>query len=264
MAGLDPAIHGPPDHLPGVTRKGAVVTIFFAILFSVSTLVLVAGLAMKIAQYARTPAPLKIPTTPAPLTKGGVALRLGREALLFESLFRGNKLLWLFAMVFHLGLAVVLIRHVRYFETGVGPLVALVQPLAQPAGLAMMAGLALLLARRLVIERVRYVTGPSDILMLVLLLAIGATGLLMKCVVHTDIVAVKAFFTGLMALELRPLPGDPLLGLHLLLVCALMIVFPFSKLLHAPGLFFSPTRNQTDTPREVRHLAPWAARLEEK
>lgn len=239
-------------------------TIFFAILFSVSTLVFVAGLAMKIAQYARTPAPLKIPTTPAPLTKGGVALRLGREALLFESLFRGNKLLWLFAMVFHLGLAVVLIRHTRYFESSVGPLVALVQPLAQPAGLAMVVGLALLLARRLVIERVRYITGPSDILMLVLLLAIGVTGMLMKCVAHTDIVMVKAFFTGLMGFELRPLPADPLLGLHLLLVCLLMIVFPFSKLLHAPGLFFSPTRNQTDNPREVRHLAPWAARLEEK
>ena len=33
-----------------------------------------------------------------------------------------------------------------------------------------------------------------------------------------------------------------------------MIVFPFSKLLHAPGVFFSPTRNQADNPREKRHL----------
>jgi nitrate reductase gamma subunit len=247
-----------------VTEEGAHVTIFFAVLFSLSTLVLVAGLAMKIAQYARTPAPLKIPTTPAPLTKGGVALRLGREALLFESLFRGNKGLWLFAMLFHLGLAAVLVRHVRYFETSVGLIGSLVQPFALQAGLAMVAGLTLLLARRLVVERIRYITGPSDILMLVLLLAIGVTGLMMKGMVHTDVVAVKAFFTGLMSLELRPLPGDPLLALHLLLVCALMIVFPFSKLLHAPGLFFSPTRNQTDNPREVRHLAPWAAKLEER
>ncbi len=239
-------------------------TIFFAILFSVSTLVLVAGLAMKIVQYARTPAPLKIPTTPAPLTTGGVAFRLGREAVLFESLYRANKPLWLFAIIFHLGLAVVLIRHGRYFQAEIGFLTSLVQPLAQPAGLAMVAGLALLLVRRFVSERVRYVTRPSDILMLALLLGIGITGMAMKCVVHTDIVAVKAFFTGLMGFELRPLPADPLLGLHLLLVCVLMIVFPFSKLLHAPGLFFSPTRNQTDNPREVRHLAPWAARLEEK
>jgi len=44
----------------------------------------------------------------------------------------------------------------------------------------------------------------------------------------------------------------------------LMLVFPVSKLLHAPGVFFSPSRNQVDDPREHRHLAPWAARLEAK
>jgi nitrate reductase gamma subunit len=41
-----------------------------------------------------------------------------------------------------------------------------------------------------------------------------------------------------------------------------MIIFPISKLLHAPGVFFSPTRNQSDNPREVRHIAPWAKELE--
>jgi nitrate reductase gamma subunit len=75
-------------------------------------------------------------------------------------------------------------------------------------------------------------------------------------------VAVKAFFLGLVALDLQPLPADALLYVHLGLVAALMLVFPFSKLLHAPGLFFSPSRNQADDPRERRHLAPWAARLE--
>ena len=239
-------------------------TIFFAILFTIATLVLVVGLGLKIARYARTPAPLKIPTTPAPLTTQGVAFRLAREALVFESLFKANKPLWIFAALFHFGLAVVLIRHVRYFETGVGPLVALVQPLALYAGLAMVAGLVLLLVRRLVIERVRYITGRSDMLMLVLLLGIGLSGLAMKGMIHTDVIAVKAFFTGLLGLTLRPLPADPLLAVHLLLVAALMIVFPFSKLLHAPGLFFSPTRNQTDNSREHRHLCGWAAKLEEK
>ena len=85
---------------------------------------------------------------------------------------------------------------------------------------------------------------------------------MMTFVVHVDVVSVKLFFRGLMTFDFSPLPADPLLLLHLLLVAALMIVFPFSKLLHAPGLFFSPTRNQVDNPRERRHLAPWAARLE--
>jgi hypothetical protein len=41
-----------------------------------------------------------------------------------------------------------------------------------------------------------------------------------------------------------------------------MIVFPISKLLHAPGVFFSPSRNQIDNARERRHIAPWARELE--
>jgi len=65
-----------------------------------------------------------------------------------------------------------------------------------------------------------------------------------------------------MRFDLQPLPADPMLIVHLSLVLALMLVFPFSKLLHAPGVFFSPSRNQVDDPREARHLAPWAANLD--
>jgi len=53
-----------------------------------------------------------------------------------------------------------------------------------------------------------------------------------------------------------------MLLIHLGLVAALMIIFPYSKLLHAPGVFFSPTRNQVDNPRERRHVADWALQLE--
>jgi nitrate reductase gamma subunit len=98
--------------------------------------------------------------------------------------------------------------------------------------------------------------------MLALLIAIGLTGLAMRFVAHTDIVAVKVFMLGLMRLSVQPLPADPVLLVHLSLVALLMIIFPISKLLHAPGLFFSPTRNMTDNPREARHLATWAAALD--
>jgi nitrate reductase gamma subunit len=57
----------------------------------------------------------------------------------------------------------------------------------------------------------------------------------------------------------QPLPADRILLVHLALVALLMIVFPVSKLLHAPGVFFSPTRNQVDNPREKRWTAGWSA-----
>ena len=84
----------------------------------------------------------------------------------------------------------------------------------------------------------------------------------MKFFAHTDIVGVKSFFLGMMRFDLQPLPVDGALYLHLVLVSTLLLIFPFSKLLHAPGVFFSPSRNQTDNPREKRHLAAWAAELE--
>ena len=237
---------------------------FFAGLFYLASAVLVAGLAVRIRQYAGTPAPLKIPTTPAPTTRGGVALRLLREVVLFESLFKATLWTWLFGWVFHAAMALVLLRHLRYFTEPVWGWVAFVQPFGVYAGFAMVAGLAGLWARRFLVDRVRYISTPSDHLMLALLIAIAGSGLAMKYLAHTDVVAVKSFFLGLMAFQVRELPADPLLAVHLGLVAALMLVFPFSKLLHAPGLFFSPSRNQADDPRERRHLAEWASRLEAK
>ena len=121
-----------------------------------------------------------------------------------------------------------------------------------------------LLARRIFIDRIRYISAPSDMAMLGLLILIGVSGLMMKFVEHTDILMVKQFFIGLRTFDFQPLPADPILMIHLSLVALLMLIFPISKLMHAPGVFFSPTRNQIDNPREKRHLAPWAAELEKQ
>ncbi|MDQ2089378.1 respiratory nitrate reductase subunit gamma [Marimonas arenosa] len=238
------------------------ISALYAILFWVATVLLVVGLAMKIRKYARTPAPLKIPTTPAPTTRTGVVLRMFREVIFFESLFKSNKWIWLFGWAFHMGMWLVLIRHIRYFQWDVSWWVSLAQPFGTYASFAMLFGLLGLWARRFLVERIRYISNPSDHLMLALLVLIVGSGMMMRFVVHTDIIQVKAFMLGLMRLRIETLPTDPILLVHLGAVAALMIIFPISKLLHAPGVFFSPSRNQVDNPREVRHIAPWAKKLE--
>ena len=234
----------------------------FALLFYAATLLLLLGVGAKLREYLRTPAPLLIPTTPAPVDATGVALRMAREVVLFESLFKGSKWTWAFGWLFHGSLLLVLLRHVRYFQDPVWAPIVFVQFFGTWAGVTLVVGLGGLWARRLLVDRVRYISTPSDHLHLALLVAIGCSGLAMRFVVHTDIVAVKSFMRGLMQFDILPLPADPLLLLHLALVAVLMIVFPISKLLHAPGLFFSPTRMQADSPREARHLAAWAAALD--
>ncbi len=237
-------------------------TVIFTGLMYFATIVLIAGVAFRIYEYSRTPAPLVIPTTPAPTTSSGVVMRMAREVVLFESLFKSNKWIWVFGWLFHVGLALVLLRHIRYFQEPVWFWVEFLQPFGKYASFMMIAGLSGLWARRFLVDRVRYISTPSDHLMLALLIAIGLSGAMMTFVVHTDIVALKAFALGLVTFDLQNVPGDPILLLHLALVALLMIIFPVSKLLHAPGIFFSPTRNQKDNPRETRHIAPWASAME--
>jgi nitrate reductase gamma subunit len=237
-------------------------TVLYGVLLCAAAALLAAGTLRKIVQYSRTPAPLRIPTMPAPTTRLGVVLRMAREVVLFESLFRANKWTWVFGILFHAAMLVVVLGHLRYFTQPVWGWVVLLRPFGAYAGLAMLAGLGGLWLRRLLVDRVRYISGASDHLMLLLLGAVALSGLTMRYLLHTDIVALKAFALGLLRLDWQPLPADPALLIHLALVALLMAVFPFSKLLHAPGVFFQPTRYQVDNSREVRHVGSWTAALE--
>jgi nitrate reductase gamma subunit len=124
-------------------------SIVFAILLYLATLLFVVGLLHRINTYARTPAPLKIPTTPAPTTSGGVVLRMAREVVFFESLFRANLWIWSMGWLFHASMALVLLRHLRYFTEPVWVWVAAIQPFGLYAGFALLAGLLGLWARRM-------------------------------------------------------------------------------------------------------------------
>ena len=236
----------------------SMLTLGYSVLFYFATFILFAGLAFRIYTYAKTPSPLKIVVTPAPTTKTGVVYRMWKEVVLFESLFRSSKWTWIFGWVFHFGMLLVLLRHLRYVNEPTWFWVDMIQPFGIYAGFAMLLGLFGLWARRILVDRVRYISSPSDHLMLAMIVGITVTGLLMKFVSGADVIAVKNFMIGLMTFNIQPIPEDPILLTHLGLVGLLMIVFPYSKLLHAPGVFFSPTRNQVDDPRENRHVTPWA------
>jgi len=234
-------------------------TVLYAILFYVATVLFIGGVARKIYIYAKTPAPLKIPTTPAPLTIPGVVWRIIKEITVFQSLFKANKWIWIFGWLFHFGLLLVLLRHLRYFIDPTWFWIDWVQPFGKYGSIAMVVGLLGLWARRFLVDRIRYISSPSDHLTLVLLISIGVTGMLMTFFIPINIVAVKGFITGLMTFTIRPIPDNAVLLIHFALVITLLLIFPISKLLHAPGLFFAPTRVQRDNPREQRHVQGWSA-----
>ncbi|PCJ85911.1 MAG: nitrate reductase [Thiotrichaceae bacterium] len=244
-------------------------SILYVILFYVAMITLVVGITNKMLQYKRVPAPLKIAVTPAPLTRTGVVYRFFTEVVLFNSLFRATKWTWIFGFMFHASLLLAFFRHLRYVispDSIFWPLVnnMIVQSFGHYAGFAMLVGLAGLFARRIFVDRVRYISSPSDYLMLVLIMGIAGTGLAIPYLAPTDIVQLKAFVMGLFLFDWQELPSDLLLLAHLTMVLFLAVIFPISKLMHAPGLFMAPTRYQIDNPREKRHLSPWGAEIEAK
>ncbi len=244
---------------------------FIALLLTAATLVMIIGLFVKIKQYHSTPAPLKIPVTPAPKSTGGVVLRLAKEVIFFAALFRASKWTWLFGWMFHIALALAFLRHLRYVIDPDGmlgfmwPLINLeiVQSFGKYAGFAMVIGLLGLFGRRIFVSRVRYISSPSDYLMLLLFMFIAFSGLIMSFVSHVDIVQVKVFMLGILNLDPQALPVSVPLLIHLILVSILALILPVSKLLHIPGVFYSPSRNQVDNPREKRHISNWAKKLDE-
>jgi nitrate reductase gamma subunit len=125
-----------------------VLGVIYAILFYIATAIIVVGVAMRIRSYARTPAPLKIPTTPAPTTGSGVFWRMLREVVFFQSLYKSNKWIWLFGWMMHMSLWLILARHVRYFTYDIWWWVEAVQFAGTYAAFTFLIGLGGLLLRR--------------------------------------------------------------------------------------------------------------------
>jgi nitrate reductase gamma subunit len=221
--------------------------------------VFVAGIIWKLYGYLRTPMPWPAAITPAPETETGAALRVVGDVVLFPALFKADKALWLGSWVFHAALFAILFRHLRYFTYPVPTLVVFMQQLALVFGYIFGIAVLYLFWRRLALPRTLYVSNLPDYAALILLGATAATGILLSYWAHVNIVDVKAFTLGLMTLRPVAPPQHPLFLIHLILVLSLMMYFPFSKLLHAGGIFFSPSRNQPYQvqKRDKRYVNPW-------
>lgn len=219
-----------------------------------------------------------------PFTTFQVMGRMAFEVLLFRSLFRNLSLrvkssgqgvtyasakwLWLFAIFFHYAMLITVFRHLRFFVNPVPWPVRMVEnmdgwlqtgiPAIMISGLLLIAALIFLLIRRIVMPKLRYISLMNDFFPLFLLAAIAGTGALMRYVTGTDITSVKQLAMGLISFD--PVVSDgigSLFFIHIFLVSFLLAYFPFSKLMHAAGIFFSPTRDLANNSRAVRHENPW-------
>jgi nitrate reductase gamma subunit len=218
---------------------------------------------LKVWKYVSTPAPLKIPLSPAPKTGLGVGGRMFKEVVFFKSLFRGNKLIWLGGYLLHLGLLLVFMKHLRFFLPVTPVFIDNLVDIDLFTGYIVLGSLAFLFILRLVIDRHFFISVFNDYLLLALLMAIATTGLLSRFWegggVRADVPYIKEFVGGLFTFNPGTAPANTLFLIHFSLVMIFLMYFPFSKMVHSVGIFFSPTRNQIDNAREKR-WGPWTVK----
>jgi nitrate reductase gamma subunit len=278
---------------PGLTVHWPIVLTLLAL----APLALLVAFVARVVRWMRAPVAFRIPLTVgqqrglasipqspigSPRSLVQVGLRVLLDVLLFRPLFRATptaptlgrglshgmaRSLWLAAALFHGSLAIILLRHLRFFLDPVPGLVAalerfdvateMVLPKLHVTSLALLLALLVLLGRRLVLVRVRYISLAADYFPLLLLLAIATTGLVMRHVTRTDVFAIKQLTAGLAnGILVLPAPVDAWLLVHVFLVGALLAYFPLSKLMHFPGALMSPTLTMGNLNRERRHINP--------
>jgi nitrate reductase gamma subunit len=219
----------------------------------------------------------------SPHTSLGVVGRMLLEILLFRSLFRNtkgelkngpklvygsSKYLWFGAILFHWSLLIIVLRHFRFFTEPVPYFVNVIQnvdgflqvgvPGLFITDVIIIAALLYLTLRRITVAKLRYISLSSDYFPLFLLLGVTVTGILMRYFFREDLLNIKELVIGLFTFHpFIPAGVGVLFYIHLFLVSVLLAYFPFSKLLHMPGIFLSPTRNLANNSRMKRHVNPW-------
>ena len=261
--------------------------------------VFLAGFVYRIVQWGRIPVPFRITTTcgqqcslpgikssplESPAGIWGVIGRMALEVLLFRSLFRNAtveiaerrpvygsaKWLWFFALLFHGSLLIIVLRHLRFFVEPIVPCVAALSsldgffeigiPTLYLSDAALLAGLSFLFLRRVIGPRLRYISLFTDYFALLLIAGIATTGLLIRHLFPADLLQVKNMALGWVTFSPAiPTGVGTVFYLHLCFVFVLLAWFPFSKLMHAGGIFLSPTRNLANDNRAKRHVNPWNA-----
>ncbi len=153
----------------------------------VAVAVFVAGMAYRLFTWKKMASP---PMTlfPSPPDTSSNTIQ---EVILFKSLFKGDRVLWIFAWLFHAVLLLIFLGHFRVL-TGLIDEMLLVMGMNEQgikalsggaggaAGVLILAALLLLLIRRLMVPRVREVTAAADYLALILLGAIISSGNMMR------------------------------------------------------------------------------------
>lgn len=224
-----------------------------ALLTYIAVTVFFSGMIYKIVIWIKTPR-MQIHLGMFPKPKNGFLrfLKLLKDSFIFPQAIEVDRWIWIFAILFHLSLLIVLIGHFRlireftFVSNAIGSekMNMLGAVGGGTMGIIMIFALAYYLLRRFA-SPYKEISVPEDFILIILLAAIVGLGNHMRFFGNISTEEYRSYFQSI--LHLRPAFSEVLaasrtrwvLSWHVLTVNIFVIYFPFSKLVHVIGTFFA-------------------------
>jgi nitrate reductase gamma subunit len=227
----------------------------------IALLIFILGLFYRLMKWLSSPVPIRMPLTPAPISRLGVIGRMSTEFLIFRSLSKANKKLWLGSWLFHILLGTTLIVHlinIYLYENFTNIINSAWYDLSVAFSGILFGGMVtFLLFRRVFTNTVRHVSRLPDYLILLLLFVIIFLGNYTRSYSGVSLNDVRTYMYSLLIFHPTLPPNNTIFLLHYFMAQILLIYIPFSKVAHLIGWILAPSRNMRNIARFKRHINPW-------
>ncbi|MFA4835101.1 MAG: respiratory nitrate reductase subunit gamma [Dehalococcoidia bacterium] len=202
--------------------------------------ILVLGIVYRVKRWKKLPRAKSIifPTKP---NRTGTVKAVAKDILLFTKTYKSSRALWVMAFLLHIGLLLVIMGHIRtvteiswlwgLFNLSKDGIDDASMILGSIAGTLMLAGIILLLVRRLT-PTWRFLSIFEDYYVLLILLGIVFTGLGMRWFSEIEVNEIHDYSRGVLTLSPSADITNAWFLWHFTLAQTLIIYFPFSKLVH--------------------------------
>ena len=227
----------------------------------IAIIVFVLGTIYRLWCWLRTPVPLNINLEPAKNTWRAVIGKIAAEVLLFISLLRNDKVLWIAAWVMHVcGLIVIVASHffgiidasVKAYTLYTIPFSKTILYIAALFAFPLIGTLLIILFRRILTRDIRRISFPTDYVAISLILVHVFGGTYMSFFTELDMNKVAAWGMGLFTFRPVVVEGSWIFAVHCATCFITFMYFPFSKLFHPLGQI---TNRWTMTQKEVELIS---------
>jgi len=221
------------------------------IMVYIAVAVFIGGMIYQITGWFRAPkSPVRLGLFPRPKTKTGRFFKVLKDSFIFPQSYSVDKVTWIFTIVFHGALLVILLAHFRLVREftplvrllGMEGMNALSSLGGKTLGIVIIFPVLFYLFRRFITPH-KELSVPEDYFLVIILICIIAFGDHLRFYGEFHVTDYREYVQSLLVFKpyypeaIANSDSKIVLSLHVMFVNILVIYFPFSKLMHIIGTF---------------------------